>query len=81
MITFTIWRGAALIKDEKHFDRFDIVFSNYLEGNEFTIEKILESIPQEWLDNPEHLQLSKEERINRVLRGTRKTFGRVQKKT
>ena len=53
---------SCLIKDEKHFDRFDIVFSNYLEGNEFTIEKILESIPQEWLDNPEHLQLSKEEK-------------------
>ena len=53
---------SCLIKDEKHFDRFDIVFSNYLEGNEFTIEKILESIPLEWLDNPEHLQLSKEEK-------------------
>ena len=32
---------SCLIKDEKRFDRFDIVFSNYLEGNEFTIEKIL----------------------------------------
>ena len=53
---------SCLIKDEKHFDRFDIVFSNYIEGNELSIEKILESIPLEWLENPDRLQLSEEEK-------------------
>ncbi len=53
---------SCLIKDEKHFDRFDLVFSSYIEGNELTIEKILESIPSDWLENPDSLQLSEEEK-------------------
>ena len=53
---------SCLVKDEKHFDSYDIVFSNYVEGNELELEKILESIPLEWLKNPDKLALSKEEK-------------------
>ena len=53
---------SCLVKDEKHFDSYDIVFSNYVEGNELELEKILESIPLEWLKNPDKLALSNEEK-------------------
>ena len=53
---------SCLVKDEKHFDSYDIVFSNYVEGNELELERILESIPLEWLKNPDKLVLSKEEK-------------------
>jgi uncharacterized protein len=39
----------ALIKDERNFDRFDRVFATHFAGAELTFEKIMATIPEEWL--------------------------------
>ena len=53
---------AALIKDERFFDRFDLVFSSYMEGTEAVFEELLAEIPAEWLAHAAELELSDEER-------------------
>lgn len=40
---------AALVKDERHLDRFDRVFAHVFRGIEPTGEDLLATIPEEWL--------------------------------
>ena len=39
----------ALVKDERHFDRFDRVFAEHFAGAEKLFEKIVAELPAEWL--------------------------------
>lgn len=39
----------ALVKDERHFDRFDRVFGDYISGIQSTFDKVVGEIPDEWL--------------------------------
>ncbi len=40
---------ACLIKDERHFDRFDRAFAAHFKGAEELFEGLLANVPQEWL--------------------------------
>ncbi len=40
---------ASLVKDERHLDKFDRVFSQVFRGLESTVEGITADIPEEWL--------------------------------
>ncbi len=39
----------ALVKDERHFDRFDKVFGDYVSGLQSTFANVIGDIPDEWL--------------------------------
>ncbi len=53
---------ACLVKDEKHYDKFDRAFAAYFKGME-EIENILEAIiPDEWLRAQFEKQLTEEEK-------------------
>lgn len=52
----------ALVKDERHFDRFDRVFAQHFEGAERLFEKIIAEVPAEWLKQLAERVLSEEER-------------------
>ncbi|UWQ94392.1 VWA domain-containing protein [Rhodobacteraceae bacterium M385] len=56
---------AAMVKDERHLDRFDQAFAHAFSGLEaISAEDVLEAteIPQEWLDKLAEKHLSEEER-------------------
>ncbi|MEX0735657.1 MAG: VWA domain-containing protein [Steroidobacteraceae bacterium] len=54
---------AVLVKDERHYDRFDRVFAAHFRGVEQAFETLLASeIPADWLRKSLHLQLSDEEK-------------------
>jgi uncharacterized protein len=40
---------ACLVKDEKHYDRFDLVFAQVFAGAEALFERILAELPAQWL--------------------------------
>ena len=52
---------TALVKDEKHFDKFDRAFAAYFKGIEL-IADFTKDIPLEWLRKNLELELSPEER-------------------
>jgi uncharacterized protein with von Willebrand factor type A (vWA) domain len=52
----------ALVKDERHFDRFDRVFAQHFEGAERLFEKIIAEVPADWLKQLAAKVLSEEER-------------------
>jgi uncharacterized protein with von Willebrand factor type A (vWA) domain len=52
----------ALVKDERHFDRFDRVFAEHFEGAEKLFEKLVAELPPEWLQQLTERLLSEEER-------------------
>ncbi len=56
---------AALVKDERNLDRFDVVFSEYFKGVEAVgggVEEVAETeLPEEWLRKMAEKHLSKEE--------------------
>ncbi|HXR87276.1 MAG TPA: VWA domain-containing protein [Stellaceae bacterium] len=52
---------AALVKDEKHLDKFDRVFGHYFKGIE-TLAAALVAIPAEWLKRLGEKLLSEEEK-------------------
>jgi uncharacterized protein len=52
----------ALVKDERHFDRFDRVFAEHFAGAEKVFEKIVAELPAEWLRQITERLLSDEER-------------------
>src|SRR5262249_25773241 len=43
---------AALIKDERHLDRFDRVFGHVFKGLELLSDALIVEIPTEWLKKP-----------------------------
>jgi uncharacterized protein len=52
----------ALVKDERHFDRFDRVFAQHFEGAQQLFEKIMAELPPEWLKQITERLLSEEEK-------------------
>src|SRR6186713_3727802 len=52
----------AMVKDERHFDRFDRVFAEHFEGAEKLFEKLVAELPPEWLQQLTERLLSEEER-------------------
>jgi uncharacterized protein with von Willebrand factor type A (vWA) domain len=53
---------AALVKDERHYDRFDRVFAEHFAGAEKVFEKIVADLPAEWLEQLTRRMLTEEER-------------------
>ena len=53
---------ACLVKDERHFDRFDRAFAAHFNGAEELFEALLAHIPQEWLQRRGERTLSEEEK-------------------
>ncbi len=39
----------SMVKDERHFDRFDRVFAEHFEGAQKLFEKLTAELPPEWL--------------------------------
>jgi uncharacterized protein with von Willebrand factor type A (vWA) domain len=52
----------ALVKDERHFDRFDRVFAEHFAGAERLFERLVAELPAEWLQQLDQHLLSAEER-------------------
>jgi uncharacterized protein with von Willebrand factor type A (vWA) domain len=53
---------AVLVKDERHYDRFDRAFGAYFRGVEQTFETLLAAVPADWLQNAASLNLTDEEK-------------------
>jgi uncharacterized protein with von Willebrand factor type A (vWA) domain len=53
---------AALVKDERHFDRFDRVFAAHFAGAEKLFERLLATLPEDWLKQLTERLLSEEEK-------------------
>jgi uncharacterized protein with von Willebrand factor type A (vWA) domain len=52
----------ALVKDERHFDRFDRVFAEHFAGAERLFQKLVADVPAEWLQSLAQRVLTPEER-------------------
>jgi uncharacterized protein len=52
----------ALVKDERHFDRFDRVFAQFFEGAEQLFERLMAELPDEWLKQISERLFSAEEK-------------------
>ena len=53
---------ASLVKDERHYDRFDRTFSEFFEGALKKGGEILNNIPEEWIKNALQKNLTKEDK-------------------
>ena len=53
---------TCLVKDERHFDRFDQVFAAYFKGAEELFDALVATIPEEWLRRMGERTLSEEEK-------------------
>jgi uncharacterized protein with von Willebrand factor type A (vWA) domain len=53
---------AALVKDERHLDRFDQVFGHVFKGLDLMAEAVEAEIPEDWLRAMSKLYLSEEEK-------------------
>jgi len=53
---------TTLVKDERHYDRFDTVFGAYMHGVDTVMEAIFAEIPSDWLQRSKELELSEDER-------------------
>jgi uncharacterized protein with von Willebrand factor type A (vWA) domain len=53
---------AALVKDERHLDRFDQVFGHVFKGLDLMSEAVEARIPEEWLKAVSSLYLTEEEK-------------------
>ena len=53
---------AALVKDERHLDRFDQVFGHVFKGLEYLTDLFGEDIPEEWLRKLAELNLTEQEK-------------------
>ena len=54
---------SALVKDERFFDRFDTIFTDYVSGKESIFDEILGEVPLEWLKQQKELNLTDEEKV------------------
>ena len=52
----------SLVKDERHFDRFDQVFGDYVKGVQTAFDKVIGEIPEEWLRMEAERLFSEEEK-------------------
>ncbi len=53
---------AALVKDERYFDRFDIVFAAHFNGAMELFDQVVGELPEEWLRKQAELMLSDAEK-------------------
>ena len=53
---------ACLVKDERHYDRFDRVFAHIFQGAEQAFAQLVATVPAEWLQSLAARTLSAEER-------------------
>ena len=53
---------AALVKDERHFDRFDRVFAEHFAGAEKLFEQLAATLPADWLKQLTERLLTEEEK-------------------
>jgi uncharacterized protein with von Willebrand factor type A (vWA) domain len=53
---------AVLVKDERYYDRFDIVFAAHFRGLEAAFETLVAELPAEWLRRTNELFLTDEEK-------------------
>src|SRR5262245_56301289 len=53
---------SILVKDERHFDRFDRAFAVHFRGAERAFEALLAEVPADWLRQSLALHLSDEEK-------------------
>jgi hypothetical protein len=59
---FYYFGRTALVKDERHYDRFDRVFAQFFAGAEKAFEKIVAQLPAEWLKKMTERLLTEEEK-------------------
>ena len=59
---FYYFARACLVKDERHYDRFDRVFAQTFEGAEKLFERIVAELPPEWLKALAERTLTEEEK-------------------
>jgi len=52
----------SLVKDERHFDRFDRVFAEHFAGAEKLFDKLVAELPEEWLQQLSGRLMSEEEK-------------------
>ena len=52
---------ATLVKDEKHFDRFDRAFAHHFKGIEQAFERLQQALPEDWLKLLAQRQFTPEE--------------------
>ena len=72
---------AALVKDERHFDRFDQCFGVYFKGMEERFESLYGEVPEEWLRRQAELHLSEEEKARiEALGGFEKLMEELEKR-
>ena len=72
---------AALVKDERHLDKFDQVFGHVFKGLELMREAIDVAIPEEWLRSLAQLYLSEEEKAKiEALGGWEKIMEELKKR-
>jgi uncharacterized protein with von Willebrand factor type A (vWA) domain len=53
---------ACLVKDERHFDRFDRAFAAHFQGAEVLFDQFVANLPHEWLQRLAERTLSEEEK-------------------
>jgi uncharacterized protein len=59
---FYYFGRTALVKDERHYDRFDRVFAEFFAGAERAFEKILADLPPEWLEKVTERLMTEDEK-------------------
>ncbi|PVY78287.1 hypothetical protein C8D92_102327 [Tamilnaduibacter salinus] len=62
MEAFYYLARLCLVKDERHYDKFDMAFSSYFKGIEDLDELLDQLIPDDWLRKEFEKQLSEEEK-------------------
>lgn len=58
---FYYFSRLALVKDERFYDRFDVIFGEHFQGIKALLDEIFGEIPEDWLKKQAELFLSKEE--------------------
>lgn len=53
---------SALVKDERYFDRFDVVFGAHFNGAMELFDKVVGELPDDWLRKQAELTLSEQEK-------------------
>lgn len=72
---------ASLVKNEKHFDRFDQVFGHFFDGAQQLWESMQKEIPAEWLESEIERLFTEEEREQiEALGGFEKLMEELQKR-
>lgn len=60
--SFYYFARSSLVKDERHFDRFDKTFSEFFKGALNKGEAILNNIPEDWISNALLKSLTEEDK-------------------